>query len=159
MFQRLQPMSLHGLLSLMESIDWIFTPLEKSGRSQGVRRKRLPGRLLRRLQPRGLPMHLAAQVKALALRQQTIMDMSQGTSATPAPGPGFGASMPAKLLLYLHDQSVHPDGLVKIFGAMEDRHVHRQIGDRRGQNARKATVIGPSRNLSNGCDFTDLYNN
>jgi hypothetical protein len=40
---------------------------------------------------------LAAQVKALALQQQTILEMNQGTSATPAPGPVFGASMPAKL--------------------------------------------------------------
>ena len=35
----------------------------------------------------------STQVKALALQQQTILEMNQGTSATPA----FGASMPAKL--------------------------------------------------------------
>ena len=62
-------------------------------------------------------------------------------------------------LLYLHRKPVHSDGLVRIFGAMKDTKVHRQIGDRRGQNARESIVVGPSRNLPNGCDFTELYIN
>ena len=60
-------------------------------------------------------------------------------------------------LLHVHRKPVHRDGLVRIFGAMKDSKVHRQIGDRRGQNARESAVSGPSRNLPGGADFTELF--
>ena len=62
-------------------------------------------------------------------------------------------------LLHLHQQPIHPDGLVRIFGAMKDLKIHRQIGDRRGQNAREAAVSGPSKNLPSGPDFVELHVN
>lgn len=62
-------------------------------------------------------------------------------------------------LLHLHKQPIHPDGLVRIFGAMKDLSTHRQIGDRRGQNARESAVSGPSKNLPSGPDFVELHVN
>ena len=60
-------------------------------------------------------------------------------------------------LLHLHDKEVHPDSLVRIFGAFKDFHTHRQIGDRRGQNQRECRLVGPSSDLPSGCDLCDLF--
>ena len=62
-------------------------------------------------------------------------------------------------LLHLHQNRIHPDGLVRIFGAMKDTKVHRQIGDRRGQNARESYISGPSKNLPSGPDFSEVFLN
>ena len=60
-------------------------------------------------------------------------------------------------LLVLHRTPVHKDAPVRIFGAYKDANTHRQIGDRRGQNAREARLLGPSRDLPSGCDFCEIY--
>ena len=60
-------------------------------------------------------------------------------------------------LLRIHRDEMHPDSLVRIFGARKDEKVHRQIGDRRGQNARECKVLGPSSSLPNGTDFCELH--
>ena len=59
-------------------------------------------------------------------------------------------------LLYLHNEAVSPDSLVRIFGAMKDRDTDRQIGDRRGRNALESKIKGPSSDLPNGSDLCDL---
>ena len=60
-------------------------------------------------------------------------------------------------LLRLHKQPVHRDSPVRIFGALKSSEVHRQIGDRRGQNARECKVEGPSCDLPAGPDFGELF--
>jgi hypothetical protein len=60
-------------------------------------------------------------------------------------------------LLRLHKHPVHRDSPVRIFGALKSSEVHRQIGDRRGQNARECKVEGPSCDLPAGPDFGELF--
>ena len=60
-------------------------------------------------------------------------------------------------LLYIHDEDIPAQSLVRIFGALKDRTTHRQIGDKRGQNARESRVQGPSKDLPAGPDFVDLF--
>ena len=59
-------------------------------------------------------------------------------------------------LLLLHDNPIHVDSRVRIFGAFKDAVTHRQIGDRRGQNQRESKLQGPSHDLPSGTDFCDL---
>lgn len=62
-------------------------------------------------------------------------------------------------LLHLHDLNIpdfDPQRQVRIFGAMKDLCRDRQIGDRRGMNYKEDRIIGPSSNLPNGSDLTDL---
>ena len=60
-------------------------------------------------------------------------------------------------LLYIHRRPIHPDSPVRIFGAFKDSHTHRQIGDKRGQNALESKVVGPSVDLPSGCDLAEIY--
>ena len=60
-------------------------------------------------------------------------------------------------LLYLHREMIHKDSLVRIFGAYKSSEVHRQIGDKRGQNVREAKLRGPSCDLPSGADFVEMY--
>ena len=59
-------------------------------------------------------------------------------------------------LLTLHRDPVDHTSLVRIFGVAKDRNTHRQIGDRRGQNAKECKLEGPSSLLPSGVDFTEL---
>ena len=59
-------------------------------------------------------------------------------------------------LLLLHDNPIHVDSRVRIFGAFKDEATHRQIGDRRGQNQRESKLQGPSHDLPSGADLCDL---
>ena len=61
-----------------------------------------------------------------------------------------------KGLLLVHDEMVHQDSFVRIFGAFKDASVHRQIGDRRGQNHRECKLSGPSHDFPSGCDLCEL---
>ena len=60
-------------------------------------------------------------------------------------------------LLQVHAEMIHADSPVRIFGAFKDPATHRQIGDRRGQNARECIVAGPGRDLPAAADFCELY--
>ena len=59
-------------------------------------------------------------------------------------------------LLYIHRDVIQEDSLVRIFGVAKDSSTHRQIGDRRGQNAKECKLDGPSSQLPSGVDFCDL---
>ena len=62
-------------------------------------------------------------------------------------------------LLQLRRTEIHVDSPVRIFGAFKDPTTHRQIGDRRGQNAREGKVLGPSRDLPSAADFCEVFCN
>ena len=62
-------------------------------------------------------------------------------------------------LLFIHNDPVPEDGLVRIFNARKSAVQDRQIGDKRGQNGLEAKVIGPSADLPSGVDVGDLYVN
>ena len=59
-------------------------------------------------------------------------------------------------LLYIHQEAIHPDSLVKVFNCHKSLSHDRQIGDRRGRNSLECRVVGPSKQLPAGVDIQDI---